>query len=380
MPAAEGENAEGAPLPPIPYVNLSAQFEEEREELLAVVTAALQRADFVGGAAVGGLERALADFHGVAEAVALNSGTDALMLAMMVLGIGRGDEVITPANSFVASTASVVHVGATPVLVDVLPDQNLDPDAVERAITPRTRAIMPVHLTGRLADMDRIMALAERHGLAVIEDAAQSVGSTWRGRLAGTFGDVGCFSAHPLKNLNACGDAGFLVTRRADLAERVRRLRSHGMVDRNTVAEFGLVSRLDTLQAAILLMRLKRLPGVIERRRRNAALYRELLDPAHVFVPPCREEEFNTFHTFVVQVDRRDELQAHLAAQGIGTAIHYPVPIHLQPAAAGLGHKPGDFPVTEAQARRILTLPVNQFLGADDVTRVARAVNAFYRS
>ena len=365
---------------PIPYVNLAAQFEEEREELLATVTAALKRGDFVMGAAVGELEQALAAFHGVRHAVALNSGTDALILAMKALGVGPGDEVITPVNSFVASTAAVVYLGARPVLVDVLPDQNLDPEAVERAITPKTKAVMPVHLTGRIADMDGVNAIARRHGLAVVEDAAQSVGSRYRGRLSGTLGDAGCFSAHPLKNLNACGDAGFLLTDRDDVAERVRLLRNHGMIDRNTVAEFGLVSRLDTLQAAILLMRLKRLPSVLERRRRNAALYRERLDPTHIFMPPCREHEFNTFHTFVIQVDRRDELQAHLTGLGIGTAIHYPVPIHLQPAAAHLGYRAGDFPVAEAQARRILTLPVNQSLSEAEIERVASAVNAFFRA
>lgn len=363
---------------PIPYVNLSAQFEEEKDELLAVVTEALQRGDFIGGAAVHALERALAEMHSVEEAVCLNSGTDALVLAMRALGIGQGDDVITPANSFVASTSSIVHVGARPVLVDVLPDQNIDPDAVARAITPRTKAIMPVHLTGRIADMDLILALAEKHGLMVIEDAAQAIGSLHRGRLAGTIGDVGCFSAHPLKNLNACGDAGFLVTRRSDIAQRIRLVRNHGLADRNTVAEFGIVSRLDSLQASILLMRLKRLPQVTERRRRNAALYQSLLAPEHVFMPPCLEHEFNTFHTFVVQVDQRDALQAWLGEHGIGTAVHYPIPIHLQPAARSLGYKPGDFPVTEAQAKRILTLPVNQYLSEADVRRIAATVNAFY--
>ena len=303
----------------VPYVNLAAQVEEEREDLMPLVMAALARADHVLGAAVGELETALAAWHGSKYAVALNSGTDALMLSMMVQGIGRGDEVITPVNSFVASTSTVVHVGARPVLVDALPDQNLDPAAVERAITPRTKAIMPVHLTGRMADMDAVMAIARRHRLAVIEDAAQAVGSRYRGRLSGTFGDFGCFSAHPLKNLNACGDAGFLVTDRDDVIGRLRRLPKHGLVDRNTMAEFGMVSRLDTIQASILLMRLGRLPGVFERRRHNAALYRERLDPAHVFMPPCQPHEYNTFHTFVIQVDRRDALQAWLSEHGIGT-------------------------------------------------------------
>ena len=365
---------------PVPYVNLPAQFEEEREELLATVAAALRRADFVMGAAVGELEQALAAYHGVRHAVALNSGTDALILAMKVLGVGPGDEVITPVNSFIASTAAVVHLGARPVLVDVLPDQNIDPAAAERAVTAKTKAIMPVHLTGRIADMDRVNAIAKAHGLAVIEDAAQSVGSRHRGRLSGTLGDAGCFSAHPLKNLNACGDAGFLLTDRDDIVDRLRLLRNHGLVDRNTVTEFGLVSRLDTIQASILLMRLRRLGSVLERRRHNAARYRSLLDPRFVFMPPCREHEHNTFHTFVIQVDRRDELQAHLTALGIGTAIHYPVPIHLHPAAAYLGYKAGDFPVAEEQARRILTLPVNQSLTDADIDHVAAAVNGFYRA
>ena len=332
------------------------------------------------GAAVGELEQALAAYHGVRHAVALNSGTDALILAMKVLGVGPGDEVITPVNSFIASTAAVVHLGARPVLVDVLPDQNIDPAAAERAVTAKTKAIMPVHLTGRIADMDRVNAIAKAHGLAVIEDAAQSVGSRHRGRLSGTLGDAGCFSAHPLKNLNACGDAGFLLTDRDDIVDRLRLLRNHGLVDRNTVTEFGLVSRLDTIQASILLMRLRRLGSVLERRRHNAARYRSLLDPRFVFMPPCREHEHNTFHTFVIQVDRRDELQAHLTALGIGTAIHYPVPIHLQPAAAYLGYKAGDFPVAEEQARRILTLPVNQSLTDADIDHVAAAVNGFYRA
>ena len=198
---------------------------------------------------------------------------------------------------------------------------------------------MPVHLTGRVADMTPIMQLAERHGLAVIEDAAQSIGSRYEDRNSGSFGTFAAFSAHPLKNLNAAGDGGFLATNDRALAEKVKLYRNHGLVDRNTVAVWGTVSRMDVLQAGLLSMRLRRLPQIIERRRRNAERYRQLLDGAPVFIPPCRNHEFNTFHVFVVQTDRRDELQADLARSGIGTAIHYPIPIHLQPAAAALGHK-----------------------------------------
>jgi dTDP-4-amino-4,6-dideoxygalactose transaminase len=364
----------------VPYVDLAAQWAEERDQLLPIIEQALAEGQWVGGPAVAAFEAAASRLCGVAHAVALNSGTDALVLGMAALGIGPGDEVITPPNSFVASTAAVVQLGARPVFVDVRDDQNFDPALIEAAVSPRTKAIMPVHLTGRVADMAPIAEIAERHGLSVVEDAAQSIGSRYDGRMSGSFGQVGCFSTHPLKNLNACGDGGFLTTNDAEIAETVRALRNHGLVTRETVACFGHVSRMDNLQAAILAFRLGRLDDIIRRRRDNAALYRERLDPAHVFVPPDREREFNTYHTFVVQVDRRDALQAYLKTHGVGTAIHYPVPIHLQPAAAGLGYRAGDFPVAERQAKRILTLPINQTLSLDDLEYVADRVNAFVKS
>lgn len=364
---------------PVPYVNFPVQFEEERREVLAIVTEVFERGDFVDGAAIVRLEQALCDYVGVRHIVALNSGTDALILGIKAMGIGPGDEVITPPNSFVASTAAIVSAGAKPVFADVLPDQNVDPEAVAAAITPRTRAIMPVHLTGRMCDMTPLMKLAESHGLLVIEDAAQSIGSRYGGRMSGSFGHVGAFSCHPLKNLNAAGDAGFIATNDENIATRVRFLRHHGLADRNTVVEWGTVSRMDTLQAAVLTMRLGRIMSVIERRRRNAEFYREGLAGLPVFMPPCRNVEFNTFHTFVVQMDRRDELQAFLAGRGIGSAIHYPVPIHLQPAAKSLGHTRGDFPATERQADRILSLPIHQFLTPEDVATVCAAIREFYQ-
>lgn len=363
--------------PPIRYVDLGAQYREERDALRAIFDRVMSEGQLVGGSDIEELERSLGAFHGMKHVVALNSGTDALRLGLIGMGVGPGDEVITPPNSFVASTAVIVDVGARPVFADVLADQNIDPAQVEKAITPRTKAIMPVHLTGRVADMDAIMTIAQRHKLMVIEDAAQAIGARYRGQLAGTFGTIGCFSAHPLKNLNAGGDGGFIVTNDDAIAETVRLLRNHGLADRNTVTRFGTVSRMDTLQAAILRYRLGRLDEIIARRRANAALYRELLDPTLVFLPPERQEEFIAYHTLVVQVDRRDALRAHLADRGIETAIHYPIPIHLQPAAAFLGHKRGDFPVCERQAERILTLPIHPALSPDDVRTVAAAVNGF---
>lgn len=362
----------------VPYVNLAAQFEAERSSLMAVIEGVLAEGTFIGGSEIARLEAALAAYCEMPHAIGVASGTDALILGMKALGIGPGDEVITPPNSFVASTASIVMTGATPVFADVLPDQNIDPEAVAAAVTSRTKAIMAVHLTGRVASMDRLAQIAENHGLLLIEDAAQAIGARYMGKPAGSLGDLACFSAHPLKNLNATGDAGFIVTGDGEIATRIGRLRNHGLVDRNTAEEWSSASRLDTLQAAILLMRLAKLDDVISQRRANAEIYCQLLDSTHIYIPPSRNIEFNSFHTFVIQVDERDKLKDFLAIKGIRTAIHYPVPIHLQPAAEGLGYKRGQFPVTERQADRILTLPIHQFLSTDDIEYVAETVNCFY--
>ncbi len=361
----------------VPYVNFPAQFEEERAELMPLIEGVFRRGGFILGASVEALEQELAAFCGVPQAVTVNSGTDALLLAMRAMGIGPGDEVITPPNSFVASPATIVALGAIPVFADVLPDQTLDPAAAEAAVTPRTRAVMPVHLAGRVARMPAFMAMAEKHGIEIIEDAAQAVGSTLDGRKTGSFGRVGCFSTHPLKNLNAAGDGGFVTTGDPALAEQLRRLRNHGLADRNTVPEWGTLSRMDALQAEILRFRLGRLPALIQRRRANAQQYREQLDPRAAWAPD-RAGEFNTFHLFVIQVDRRDPLQAFLKARGVSSAVHYPVPIHLQPAAASLGYGPGAFPVCERQAGRILSLPIHQFLQPEDITYVAERIAEFF--
>ena len=249
----------------VPYVNMAAQWAEERDALLPIVERVLAEGHWVGGAAVAEFEAAAARLCGVAHAIALNSGTDALVLGMAALGIGPGDEVVTPPNSFIASTAAIVQLGARPVFVDVRDDQNIDPERIEDAITARTKAIMPVHLSGRIADMAPIMEIARRHGLWVVEDAAQSVGSRYDDRMSGSFGQVGCFSTHPLKNLNACGDGGFLTTDDEEIAEAVRASRNHGLVTRESVARFGQVSRMDSLQAAILSFRLGRLDDTIRR-------------------------------------------------------------------------------------------------------------------
>ena len=363
----------------IPYVNLGAQFAEEKAELMPRIEAVLASGMHIGGPEVDALEQEIAAYVGTHHAVALNSGTDALVLGMIAAGIGPGDEVITPPNSFVASTAAIVRAGATPVFADVRTDGLLDPDAVAAAITPRTAAIMPVHLWGGICDMDALGALADRHGLAIIEDAAQAMGTLHRNRRAGSLGTVGCFSAHPLKIFNAFGDAGFITTDSEDVATRIKLLRNHGLVTRDSVSEFGYVSRLDSIQAAVLRYRLTRLDSLIERRRANARTYIELLKGVPIRLPKEKPYEFHTFVNFVSQSDRRDLLQKQLAEAGVQTAVHYNTPIHLQPAAAPLGCQPGQFPVTERLSQTILALPANQTLSRDDVAYVADKITTILR-
>jgi len=362
----------------ISYVDLSNHWKHEKQELLEIIDEVMSNGIFVGGAIIEEFEKKVVDYLGVKHCVALNSGTDALVCAMIGFNIGPGDEVITPPNSFIASTAAIAHIRAIPVFADVLPDQTIDPEKIRMAITDKTKAIMPVHLTGRMCRMDEINAIAKEYGLVVIEDAAQSIGSRFNGVMSGAASDIGCFSTHPLKNLNACGDGGFAVTNDDAVAAKIKSMRNHGLVDRNTVEEFGYVSRMDTIQAAILNYRIDHLDDVIAKRRSNAMLYREVLDASHLYIPDESEEYFNTFHTFVIQVDRRDELAAYLANHGIQTAIHYPVPIHLQPAAKNLGYGLGDFEATETQSKRILTLPINQFISEEQVRFIADMVNSFF--
>ena len=362
----------------IPYVNLKAQWESERKELLPIIDEVMSSGELVGGKVIAEFERKAADYCKTKYCVALNSGTDALMCGLKGLGIRSGDEVITPPNSFIASTAAIIHIGAKPVFVDVRNDQLIDPKKIRQAITKKTKAIMPVHLTGKMAEMTEIMAIASEFAIPVIEDAAQSIGSRNNGFPSGSLGAVGCFSAHPLKNLNACGDSGFLVSNNEKLVSGIKQFRNHGMSERNTVQRFGLVSRMDSLQAAILNFRLSKLDTVINKRRKNADLYRKNLSQKYVDLPHDSDTDFNTYHTFVIQCEKRDQLAEYLKVNGIQTAIHYPIPIHLQPAALQLGYRKGDFPAVECQSGRILTLPIHQYLSADDIMRISTTVNEFF--
>jgi dTDP-4-amino-4,6-dideoxygalactose transaminase len=363
----------------IPYVDLAAQHAPLKEKLLAAIGEVIDRGHFILGEEVAEFEQAFAELCGVSFAVGLNSGTDALILALKALGIGSGHEVITVPNSFVASASCIALVGARPVFVDVGEDYNLDPTQLARAITPRTRAILPVHLSGRPADMDPIMEIAQAHGLHVIEDAAQAVLAEYKGKRVGSFGIAGCFSLHPLKTLNSCGDGGMLTTNDAGLAEKCRILRNLGLETRDNCTAWSGNSRLDTIQAAILLVKMGYLETWTEKRRANARYYQEHLTLSQLEVPRDKPYERAVYHTFVIQADRRDQLQEHLASLGIGSAIHYPRPIHLQQAARELGYSLGSFPVAERQAQRILSLPVYPELNEDELKYIVDAIRQFYQ-
>lgn len=363
----------------VPYIDLAAQHRPLKAELLEAVGGVIDRAQFVLGPEVAEFEKRLAGVCSVRYAVGLNSGTDALILALRALSIGPGDEVITAANSFVASASSIALVGATPVLVDVRDDYNMDPVALSRAITPRTKAVMPVHLTGRPADMDPILAIAKKHGLFIVEDCAQAIAAEYKGRRVGSFGSIGCFSLHPLKTLNACGDGGVAVTDDPILRDKIILMRNLGLQSRENCTIWSSNSRLDTVQAAMLLVKLKHLDAWTEARRQNAAFYlKELAGIAGLRLPRDLQHEKAVYHTFIVQAEARDQLKNFLASRGIDTAIHYPMPIHLQDVADPMGKARDSFPMAEKQAGRILSLPVYPELTHDQLAWVSESIRAFY--
>ena len=362
-----------------PFVDLTAQYRELRDELLPAIERIMAAGAFIGGEPVTRFESAFAALCGAPHAIGVANGTDALHLALRALGIGPGDEVITVPNTFVATVEAIAHAGARPVLVDVRPDTLLlDADALEAALTPRTRAVIPVHLYGQLVDMEPIERWCARHAVALLEDAAQAHGARRRGRRAGAFGDAAAFSFYPAKNLGAAGEAGAVVTRRADLAERVARLRDHGQSERYHHALAGFNSRLDALQAAVLSVKLARLDGWNARRRALAAIYRDRLAKVDAIelLPAPAEAESHVYHLFVVRSTERGRLRAALAARGIETGLHYPVPVHLQPAWQDLGYAEGAFPVAEAAARSMLSLPLYPQMTDDAVHRVCDAIEA----
>jgi dTDP-4-amino-4,6-dideoxygalactose transaminase len=364
------------------FVDLARQYRSLKSEIDSSIASVIDRTAFILGAEVALFEAEFANYCGVQHCVGLGSGTSALEIALMALGIGSGDEVIVPANTYIASASAVSRVGATPVLVDVDPTtSNIDPNLVEAAVTARTRAILPVHLYGRPAEMESILDIARRRKLFVVEDAAQGHGAKYRGAHVGGLGDLAAFSFYPGKNLGAFGDGGAITTNDGELAERVRLLRDFGQTKKYHHVLKGTNSRLDTIQAAILRVKLPHLDAWNAARRVAAARYTDhFRGDGAIVTPEVAPHLESVFHLYVIEVPNRDEVGASLTEAGIEFGIHYPVPIHLQPAYSDLGHRVGSFPNTEHLAKRIISLPMFGELTSEEVDTVAACVKRSVRN
>ena len=362
----------------VSYVDFPKQYALQREEIIEAFDQTMAEGQYILGEAVQKFEKGFAKLCNTKYAVSVANGTDALILSLKALGIGPGDEVITVSNSWISSASSIALVGATPIFVDVRQDQNVDPYKMGHVVTPNTRAIIPVHLTGKCADMDPIIQFAQNHNLSVIEDAAQAVGAKYKGKMAGSMGHLGCFSLHPLKNLNGAGDGGIIVTDDKQLTQKLKLLRNHGLESREKVVFWGHNSRLDTIQAAILNCRLARLSQVIEKRRQFAEIYRSKLKHL-VYCPEDMPDCYDAYHLFVIQTPLRDALKEYLKTKKIQTSIHYSIPIHLQPCATYLGYKTGDFPNVENQSQQILSMPMHNGLLREEVEWVAETSAGFFQ-
>ncbi|RUL82346.1 DegT/DnrJ/EryC1/StrS family aminotransferase [Tautonia sociabilis] len=372
--------------PSVPALDLKAQYRAIRDEVEPIVLELMESQQFVLGPNVAGLEAELASYCGARHAVGCASGTDALLLPLMAWGIGPGDEVITTPFTFFATAGVIWRLGAKPVFVDIDPvSYNLDPSRLAEAITPRTRAIIPVHLYGQAADMDPINAVAAEHGLKVLEDAAQAIGAGYKGKRAGVLGHAAAFSFYPSKNLGGFGDGGMITTDDPEFASRLARLRVHGMEPKYYHAEVGLNSRLDAFQAAVLRVKLRHLDSWTAARRAVAESYRDHFEAAGlgalVTLPTELPRRIHVYNQFVIRVDPalRDPIRAMFTEEKVGTEIYYPIPLHLQECFSSLGYQPGDFPVSERAARETIALPMYPELSADAIRRVVDLLAHFYR-
>jgi dTDP-4-amino-4,6-dideoxygalactose transaminase len=363
----------------VPLLDLAAQFSSIRDELMPAIESVIESQRYINGPQVGEFETQIASYTESAVAVGVSSGTDALIVSLMALGIGAGDEVITTPYTFFATAGSIWRVGAKPVFVDIEPDTfNIDARKIEAAITDRTKAIIPVHLFGQTADMDAILEIAARRDLVVIEDAAQAIGARYRGRSAGSMGSIGCFSFCPSKNLGALGDGGLVVTQDEQLGARLLQCRNHGSSPKYYHAWVGGNFRLDTLQAAALIVKLRYLEGWHKARRANAARYDELLSGIEgVVTPVVRPHNECIYNQYVVRVPRRDACQKFIGERGIGSAIYYPLSLHQQECFASLGYETGDFPESERAAAETLALPIDPELNDEQICHVAKVIGEF---
>ncbi len=370
-----------APFEPIPQLDLAAQYATIGAEIRTAVEHVMASQQFILGREGAALEVEIAKLCGVTHGVGMASGTDALILALRACGVQAGDEVLLPPFTFVATGSAVSALGAKPVFADIRPDTyNLDPSELERRVTPRTRAIVVVHLYGLSADMDPILAFAKARRLPVIEDNAQAVGASYKGRRTGSFGDVACLSFYPTKNLGAYGDAGMVVTNSDELAARIRTLRNHGQSEKYRSSEPGWNSRLDEVQAAILRVKLRHLSGWQRARQSHAAEYNQLFSQLPGVMPPLVAEGCeHVYHQYTIRIERRDALHKFLSERKIGSTVYYPYPLHLQPLYSTLGHKAGDFPHSERAAQEVLSLPMYPELRKEQIARVVETLAEFFK-
>jgi dTDP-4-amino-4,6-dideoxygalactose transaminase len=363
----------------VPQIDLSRQYESLKREIGDAVDQVLESGQFIMGRWVGEIERAVADIAGVKHGIGVASGTDALTLALVACDVKPGDEVITTPFSFVSVAEIVLVLGATPVFVDIDPRNfNLDVCQIEAKITKKTRAIVPVHLYGQSADMDPIMEIAATRSIAVIEDACQAIGALYKDKPVGSIGTMSCLSFYPTKNLGAYGDGGMILTNDDALAERVASLRKHGQVGKYAYELVGFNSRLDSIQAAILLAKVGKLAAWNEARRKAAARYGELLGGVPVEVPYVEDYAYHIYHQYTIKVDRRDDLRSYLSDKGIGTAVHYPLGLHQQKAYAPLGYKEGDLPNCDEASTRVISLPMFPEIEESEIEYVCKSINGFY--
>ena len=360
----------------IPLVDLKAQYQSIKSEIDEAIQEVLDNAWFILGPRTADFEKLFAEYTNTKYAIGVSTGTSALHLALLTTGIGPGDEVITTPFTFVATVASIMYAGAKPVLVDIDPTTyNIDPSKIEAAITPRTRAIMPVHLYGHCADMDPILDIARRHKLLVIEDAAQAHGAEYKGRRAGSMGDIACFSFYPGKNLGAYGEGGAVVTNNPEYDKKVRMLRDWGMEHKNQHDLLGFNARMHGIQGAVLKVKMKYIESWTEARRTNARKYMELLkDVVGIAIPVEADYARHVFHCFVVRVRNRDEVHRRLVESGIGAGIHYPLPVHLQKGYAELGYRTGAFPIAEEYAKEVITLPLFPEMTGEQINEVVETL------
>jgi dTDP-4-amino-4,6-dideoxygalactose transaminase len=368
----------------IPLLDLKAQYQSMRSEILAAIEATCDDQGFILGPRVVALEQAVAKYVGSAHAVGVASGSDALLLALMALGVKAGDEVVTVPFTFFATAGAISRLGAKPVFIDVRPDTfNMDPALLERALTPKTKAVIPVHLFGQCADMEAINRIAAGRKIGVIEDACQAIGAARNRKRAGVLGTLACFSFFPSKNLGGFGDGGMVTTNDKALAESIAMLRVHGSRVRYVHEAVGINSRLDALQAAVLLVKLKRLDEWAEGRRRNATQYERLFSEAklleRVTLPTVEASSFHVFNQFTIRVQKRDELRAYLKEKGVGTEVYYPLPMHLQNCYRDLGYQKGSFPESERAAEEVLSLPIYAELTEAQLQYVVQTIAEFYR-